>query len=718
MKILLFILINFIISLNLFSQNNYSQAIQQGDVEYKKGNFEKALLKYFAAEAFNPLKKEIVNSRIKEVFKSIYDLNKKLEFARKNAIKAQINANNTKKDLKEIIHLIADYTDKIENEINIKFSDTIRHLKNEIILLKFEPEKSEDLIQKNNDLFYIENEKSKKLIEAFKFTDKLASIDTLNPSLTKVILDQAILLIKSGQDLSSITKKLGIGISINHKAFEYTNNTIEILGTIVLLNSELETGKRKYISNAEIYSPGASPTLSDNFGQFKLVFQNQNLGDSIKIFVKKDGFDVINNIELEHLILDNKKTIQVILAREGELEKNKRYYNKILSTIAVMSMMDSTYLNRADKISLNLSNKKNELQNNISSILLIADFAKLQGNYKKSIELYQQAIKFDSTNFKLWYGISQAYQSIGEFNNGLNALTKCFLYIKDKSDEYKASNTLGVLYSAMGNYEKSIKSFENLIEKYKLNQNIDDPEFTKILNNLAIAYQDNAQFDKALGILKNALEIDIRIYGENHINVSRDYNNISLIYKQLGLFDEAIFHLQKALKIDESFKINTTNNTSNSNIARDYGNLASIYRQKGDYEKALQSQLQSIKINENILERSNPNLAKNYNNLALIYQGLGRYKEALEFQFKALALYNLKNEDNPYSNLSDIATLYSNIAITYSSIHKLTNAKRYVEKSINLYNKFLPEIHPNLKEALALQEKINNLIKEWDEKYK
>ena len=39
------------------AQSNYSDAIQQGDVAFKTGQYKTAINKYFAAEAFDPSKK-------------------------------------------------------------------------------------------------------------------------------------------------------------------------------------------------------------------------------------------------------------------------------------------------------------------------------------------------------------------------------------------------------------------------------------------------------------------------------------------------------------------------------------------------------------------------------------------------------------------------------------------------------------------------------------
>ena len=73
------------ISWTLVAQSNYNEAIQQGDDAQKRADYPTAINKYFAAEAFDTSKKEIVRAKVNEVFTKVNNLRKEAEEARKEA---------------------------------------------------------------------------------------------------------------------------------------------------------------------------------------------------------------------------------------------------------------------------------------------------------------------------------------------------------------------------------------------------------------------------------------------------------------------------------------------------------------------------------------------------------------------------------------------------------------------------------------------------------
>lgn len=68
MKKVLFILLYLLPALLATAQNNYAEAIQQGDTAFKKGQYKTAINKYFTSEAFDPSKKVVVNKLLPRCF--------------------------------------------------------------------------------------------------------------------------------------------------------------------------------------------------------------------------------------------------------------------------------------------------------------------------------------------------------------------------------------------------------------------------------------------------------------------------------------------------------------------------------------------------------------------------------------------------------------------------------------------------------------------------
>jgi len=71
--------------LQLMGQSNYTEAIAQGDKALKEGNYKTAINKYFAAEAFDPTKKDEVKIKVNAAFDKIMQLKDEAETAKKNA---------------------------------------------------------------------------------------------------------------------------------------------------------------------------------------------------------------------------------------------------------------------------------------------------------------------------------------------------------------------------------------------------------------------------------------------------------------------------------------------------------------------------------------------------------------------------------------------------------------------------------------------------------
>ncbi len=69
----------------LTAQSNYTEAIQQGEAALRRGAYKTAIDKYFAAEAFDPNKKDVVRGKVKEVFDKIEKLRQEAEDAKKRA---------------------------------------------------------------------------------------------------------------------------------------------------------------------------------------------------------------------------------------------------------------------------------------------------------------------------------------------------------------------------------------------------------------------------------------------------------------------------------------------------------------------------------------------------------------------------------------------------------------------------------------------------------
>ena len=98
-------ILSFLFCMFLFAftkgQSSYAEAMQQADAAFNKGDYTTAYKKYFAAEAFEPSKKDIVKQKVTKVFNAIVALQKKAEDALAEAKKQTNLAVEAKKDVEK-----------------------------------------------------------------------------------------------------------------------------------------------------------------------------------------------------------------------------------------------------------------------------------------------------------------------------------------------------------------------------------------------------------------------------------------------------------------------------------------------------------------------------------------------------------------------------------------------------------------------------------------
>ena len=79
----------------------------------------------------------------------------------------------------------------------------------------------------------------------------------------------------------------------------------------------------------------------------------------------------------------------------------------------------------------------------------------------------------------------------------------------------------------------------------------DHPSVARDLNNLGLLYKALGDYDKAEPLYERALEIDEKVLGPDHPNVAIRLNNLGSLYNNLGDYDKAEPLYKRALEINE-----------------------------------------------------------------------------------------------------------------------------------------------------------------------
>ena len=144
---------------------------------------------------------------------------------------------------------------------------------------------------------------------------------------------------------------------------------VRLPGSVVEQNSRIRTGATKYLEGAFILATGASPTRSDANGKFTLVFADKPPGDLVRIQVKKAGYVVVNDRELENAsVLNRRQPLRVVLCSEQALRENQLACYRIAEDIALRQMREQlTHLQKNARTRLQIiAELEDELNRKIS----------------------------------------------------------------------------------------------------------------------------------------------------------------------------------------------------------------------------------------------------------------------------------------------------------------------------------------------------------------
>ena len=258
--------------------------------------------------------------------------------------------------------------------------------------------------------------------------------------------------------------------------------------------------------------------------------------------------------------------------------------------------------------------------------------------------------------------------------------------LKKGEEHFKFVCTLAYLNQQIGEYEKSIKWYEeelciceNIWNKNNLNVAI-------IYNNLAGVFDCQGDYENAQRLYEKSLCIYERVLGKNHLDAAPVYNNLAGVYDRQGKYEDAQRLYEKCLFIYKSVL-----GEQSQYIASIYNNLAGVFDSRGEYAKAEELYKKSLEMNKRILGEEHPDIARNYNNLAAIYNSQGEYVKAQELYEKSLQINKrMLGENHP-----DTASSYSNLAVVYNRQGKYVKAKILYEKSLYIREKILGENHPD-----------------------
>ncbi len=182
---------------------------------------------------------------------------------------------------------------------------------------------------------------------------------------------------------------------------------------------------------------------------------------------------------------------------------------------------------------------------------------------------------------------------------------------------------MGILYNAMGEYDKSLNIFLKIEPLYLETMGASYPELGQLYLKMASDYLAKGQLNQAQVAAQKCYETYVRIYGKKGAQVARAMNMLAVIHKRnfeidktIGLLEDAIDLLNQSYDADYPLTLDLKKN------------LANNYLQKGQNQKALTLLQQVHKIQLKKLGENNDATLSTENSLVLALLKLNKTEEA------------------------------------------------------------------------------------------
>ena len=234
--------------------------------------------------------------------------------------------------------------------------------------------------------------------------------------------------------------------------------------------------------------------------------------------------------------------------------------------------------------------------------------------------------------------------------------------LKNKKKIALAYLKLGEIYSQMGDYDLSLKSFnKSLVINLSLGLK---SELFKCYNSIGAVYRKKGDYVKSAEFAYKALNAS-----ETLMNKAIAKGNLAIIFNKQGKYNQALKYFLTSLKIFKTLK-------DENKITATLMNIGNIYLYKGEYDFALDYFFRSLLTKEN--KENKKQLAICKSNIGVVYHNQKKYKEALNYFNLSLLTFKELNDK------LEISRIYNNIGSIYFEQKKYVLAKQYYFKSLKM----------------------------------
>src|SRR6266480_2606025 len=449
-----------------------------------------------------------------------------------------------------------------------------------------------------------------------------------------------------------------------------------VLRGVVLANEEGSSP----MENVEVFPSVGNAVTTGRDGKFTFRFPNNSPGDRVQLNPRRDGYLVVNAIQLEELRLPsnpNDKPVTILMCKDGDREEMTRRFYKLKSFEAI----EQTYKKKlaeaeaagaaavaelaklrqerdqakdaAEKVAEGLAKEKPGsgselyrtamrlfLDGKVDEALSTLKDEKLRELSKAAKEKKAEAEKATEEAIQNWLLKAQLLTVQFRFNDAEKAYQEA---IDISPDNFEANFAFAVFNQHLNRYDKARRVYERCLELAKRRKNNED--IAETLNNLALLDEDQNRFEVARKGYGEALKVFRELAQTNPDaylpKVATTLNNRANLDRAQNRMEAARKGYEEALKIYRGLE-KASPDAYLSEVASGLNNLALLDQDQNRMEAARKRYEEALKIRRGLAQKNPdtylPDLAATLNNLALLDQNQDRmeaarngYEEALKF---------------------------------------------------------------------------------------
>jgi predicted ATPase len=304
----------------------------------------------------------------------------------------------------------------------------------------------------------------------------------------------------------------------------------------------------------------------------------------------------------------------------------------------------------------------------LSYLLKAAEMAKEKYSNEEAIKFYIQALEFeddDLKRFKIFESIGDIYSIIGEYAKSIESFKNAMDLTEDKKKKAQNIAKIGGVFERKGDIDEAIRISHEALDLVK---DEDCKEEALALRNIGVSHWLKGELPKAHKFLGKSMQIREKIGDQK--GVVTCLNDIGRVHKVSGEFDEAREYYDKALKISEKID-------DQAGIALSLKNIGTIHHMIGDLHKAIEYYERSLKIEEKIGNQSNI----------------------------ALCIYDIKNAYGNFGEIEKVKVLRKKSMDIYKKIGDKGGVARFVWSREYTYNEDFDRAIEDMKEDIEFCEK-------------